>query len=568
MTTNYAPRNAAHPFVVVSSDIIKNPGLSSVETRIMSILLGLPQGWQPNAKHLSTHMSEGTAAIQRAISRLKQLGYLVCHSVRDAMGRFLRSDWEINEIPAPPTDKNIDARGNVVEFDRPLKAPKNLRREARLRAENEAKSNSTGVPKTVTATAFNPYPGNPDTGFGDRSNIDIHSIQLQDIEREAVSLNLGVENLEAQEENQKIECKLESEEETLADMGVSRSDKCSAPAEFAKSNVEVANCDETELRKFQTELEKYGRRAGRRNPPGWAFTIVKNLLKGLPCTYWEEFKAGVPIGTGDRREWESAPGVPCTAAKQCLEERFLGKPGTTPAEAALQVARALESPRQMEILWEAIKARVVFLREEARRMEKLGVQSSVIDPWMRPKPSISAGEAAAALVELHSRLSEELLSQSGQLAISGEEWVMPAPPIAADEMPSALPPEVLKSNRETSYPQSPKPLQSQEKSALTQIQTSRLPSAAVTPVENAVGECAIARSEQPDDEGGVIAAAKAKISAALSKFARPSKKRATLGANMAEVDVAVGFVPLVKPSNSGGLADYLCQVDVTEDDAW
>ncbi|NJK76352.1 MAG: hypothetical protein HC942_23100 [Microcoleus sp. SU_5_6] len=65
----------------------------------MAILLSLPQGWQPNVKHLSTQMREGTSAIQRAVTRLKEFGYLVCRIVRDAQGKFVRSEWDINEIP-------------------------------------------------------------------------------------------------------------------------------------------------------------------------------------------------------------------------------------------------------------------------------------------------------------------------------------------------------------------------------------------------------------------------------------------------------------------------------------
>lgn len=492
MTTYTAPRNAENPFTVLSTDLLRNCDLSCTEKGVMAVLLGLPQGWQPNARHLSTLLKEGTYAISKAIANLKHLGYLTCRIVRDAAGKFLRSEWDINEIPAAPP-KRADVNGNEIVFDRPNQSSKNLRREAKNRGEKP-------TPQTRTAASFDPYSENPNLGSRHRSNIDTSSIQAEDLERDA---RARVQNLEEEKPSATEEGVLENaqsptieEEEFCERPKDSRSGESSATAEPVETKTEWANTsdesgkhDKTELKLFQDLLAEYGRVSGRKSPPGWAYTIVKNLKQGIPCTYWEEFKAGIPIGTGDKREWETAPGAPCTAVKQCLEERFLSKPGTTPIEAALQVARVLENPRQMAVLWEAIKARVVFLREEARRMAKIGVQSSFVDPWMRPKPSISAGEAAAALVELHSRLPEKLLPQSGQLTIEGADWMMPIESNATDEV------------------------------------------------------------QQPDDESEVIAAAKAKISAALNKFARPSKKRATLEANMVEFDRA-GFITAVKEVES------------------
>lgn len=71
-----------------------------------------------------------------------------------------------------------------------------------------------------------------------------------------------------------------------------------------------------------------------------------------------------------------------------------------------------------------------------------------------------------------------------------------------------------------------------------------------------------------NDEGQeIVATAKAKISAVLSKFARPGKRAVTLAANMAEVKSGVIPVP-AKASSSDGLADYLRQLEVVEVEVW
>jgi len=451
----------------------------------MTILLNMPQGWQPNAKHLSNQMLEGTSAIQRAITRLKQLGYLVCRSIRDAAGRFLRSDWEINEIPAPPSDENIDARGNVIAVDRPDQAPKNLRREARQRAKSGQKTEVKRQTETLAAASFNPYPGFPDTGFENVINIDISNIQS--IEREAGFENLEVETeCQIQETESEYQCQ---ENNLFAKTASTRSDQYSAPAESAKY------WNETELREFQSQLEDLGKRLGRKSPVAWAFTIVQNLRTGTPCTYWEEFKAGVPLGTSEQREWETAPGVPCAIAIQCLEADFLSRPGTTPQEAARKAAQVVSRPKEMAAVWETIKARVVFQKEEWERQSALGVQTPVVDSWLRAKPSVSVEEAAIALHEIQSALP---------------------PALQPSDEPSSLPPLAV-------------PVLSESVDG------------GATNVASEVDEVAIA--------------AKTTIWATLSKFARPNKKRNILEANIAEVKKLVPVVTAAKEVKCDAVAD-------------
>lgn len=195
-------------------------------------------------------------------------------------------------------------------------------------------------------------------------------------------------------------------------------------AESVYASVESASeWDKNELKEFQEQLKAYGTKSGKKNPSGWAYTIASNMTSnGVPSPYWDEFKAGVAIGTGDRREWESEPGVPCEAVIQCLTERFLSEPGTTPAKAAIQVGGVLESPKKMETIWQTIKNRVVFLRDECRRLGKMGVEHVALDPWLTPKSKASSEEAISALQELHQYQSPQLQSsQPETLPIASEE---------------------------------------------------------------------------------------------------------------------------------------------------
>jgi hypothetical protein len=508
----------------------------------MSILLNMPPGWQPNVKHLSTQMREGTAAIQKAVSRLKQLGYLVCRSIRDAFGRFLRTDWDINEIPNP-VDAGTDARGNVVAFDVPQESPKNLRREAKTRAKSTQKPVPEQQPQNRTPTSLNPYPENPDTGFADRSNIDIRSIDLENIEREQAALNkifreeksraVKDKKLRSDKKQESFTQQKISEEDQFSATVASGflTDECSPLGKGETVEQSQAEPGNSQILEFKRLLEELGKQLGKKSPTAWAYKIVENLLEtGKPCTYWEEFCAGVPLGTSDQREWESAPGVPCAIAVQCLHADFLAIPGTTAAEAARRTAEILARPDRMAVIWETIKAQVISRRDEWKRQEALGVQVPNVPHWMIPRDSVSFEEAAIALHEIQSVLPPAL--QPAQESFSNSE-------IVGEAMERAI----------------------------AQDPNSEIVGEAM---ERAIAQDSISTNEVTES----AVAAKANISKILSKFARPTKKRAVLDANIAEARSGEFTTPVEKASNFGGLADFLLQLNVVDevkiedDDIW
>lgn len=331
-----------------------------------------------------------------------------------------------------------------------------------------------GAPLPICSKPTNRSDGNDriDLKTADKSYQNTFSdLPLQDLEREgAFDKNEIVFQEEKEDQTQEfrqevvdrspepvqeVVCTPVNEEDFWLNQKIEKLDRFSATVESAKSKVEVAyskvesasGYDKDELRDFQEQLKAYGVKSGKKNPSGWAFTIARNLTQhGVPSPYWDEFKAGVAIGTGDRREWESEPGVPCEAVIQCLTERFLAEPGTTPAKAAIQVGGVLESPKKMETIWQTIKNRVVFLRDECRRLGKIGVEHVALDPWLTPKHKTSSEEAISALQELHQYQAPQL--QSGQpeaLAIakaeSSEETQgsSPALVIAKAESPQTVP---------------------------------------------------------------------------------------------------------------------------------
>lgn len=372
-----------------------------------------------------------------------------------------------------------------------------------------------GAPLSISPKVSNRSDGNDhiDLTTGDKSYQDtISIIPLQDLEREP---GAGFKNWEEEKEeaSEDLTLRFENEQDFDTKAKVSRSDET-----FAAVPSGCEPIDPSDLREFQSQLEDLGKQLGRKSPVAWAYAIVKNLSSGNPCTYWEEFKAGVPLGTSEQREWEIAPGVTCTIAVQCLEQDYLARPGTTPQEAARKAAQTIARPKEMAAVWESIKSQVMFRRSEWERQSALGVETPMLDSWMVPKAAVSVEEVAIALQEIQSALPVALLPSQELLPIVEVESA-----IGGDNAEITL--------------------------------ATVLPDVAVTDYGS---------KAEPDSEG-IAAAAKAKISAILSKFARPTKRVATLAANMAEVKCSVVSAP-VKTSTSGGLADYLQQFEVTDDE--
>jgi hypothetical protein len=375
-----------------------------------------------------------------------------------------------------------------------------------------------------------PICGFPTNRFNENEEIDLaidrksyqdttSNIVLQELKRDTANTFLTQEKEKAAESQEII---TEKTQEFLVHETDYSCDNFSATVAPGYSSVERMPPAESqaipgndELREFQRQLRDLGQQLGRRIPEAWAFKIVENFLEGKPCKYWEEFKAGVPLGTCDQREWEVAPGVPCAIAVQCVEQDFLSRPGTTPTEAARKAALTFTRPDEVAAIWEAIKSRVMFLKEQRDRQSEMGVQCVVVDPYMIVKPKVSVEKAVIALHELVSALPPELQSaqdvpmlgecDSHKVGVEGGDIVL------------------------------------------------------ATDVELVDGAEAEATEK----------AAKAKIAATLnkfarSKFARPGKQRAIIEENITEVRGREFATPVQKTSSSGALVDCLQKFEIID----
>ena len=114
MTIHYDTSKNSKNSVAFPKELLIDPNLDSLELRVLVILIADMPEPNPQAKYLSTNMSEGVYAIQNAVNRLKKKGYIVRHECRNALGRIVSVKWSLNLNPEPneymrPSAKAISA---------------------------------------------------------------------------------------------------------------------------------------------------------------------------------------------------------------------------------------------------------------------------------------------------------------------------------------------------------------------------------------------------------------------------------------------------------------------------
>ena len=156
--------------------------------------------------------------------------------------------------------------------------------------------------------------------------------------------------------------------------------------------------DEEEFKRFYRALiQALPIVANARSAPGLAQVIIKQLRSGIPHTYWDDFAAGLPIGTSDKPEWEVEPGVPYPQFFEYLTEKIIkGNNTQTNEQARNEVFRILDKPRQAKAFWGQFKRSVVNISEQVERDRALGVSNPNTPVWTRERIEPSIEEAAEA----------------------------------------------------------------------------------------------------------------------------------------------------------------------------
>lgn len=152
--------------------------------------------------------------------------------------------------------------------------------------------------------------------------------------------------------------------------------------------------DRGELKRFYRELLNYTKVFGR-NPHALTQHIINKLRRGELDPCWEDFKAGVPLGSSSQQEWEVEPGVPYPMFLEYLAEKLKGShDGVEKAyEAALRI---LDEPKKAQVFWSQFKRSVINVSEQVEKERALGVSNPHTPVWSRERIEPTKEEAATA----------------------------------------------------------------------------------------------------------------------------------------------------------------------------
>jgi hypothetical protein len=178
--------------------------------------------------------------------------------------------------------------------------------------------------------------------------------------------------------------------------------------------------------------------ANARSPQGLAQTIIRQLKSGIPHSYWDDFVAGLPIGTSTKPEWEVEPGIPHPMFIEYLVEKLIkGNNSQTREQAMVTALNIASTPKQAIFFWKECKISLGNALDEAERHRKLGVKALPTPLWTkeRPEPTIQEAEIAGTKIQQINNSTQASLEAAKNPQIEGKSE--PSTDPWKDERPDA-----------------------------------------------------------------------------------------------------------------------------------
>ncbi|MFP5273788.1 helix-turn-helix domain-containing protein [Coleofasciculus sp.] len=143
-------------------------------------------------------------------------------------------------------------------------------------------------------------------------------------------------------------------------------------------------------RGFYDALRQYAADSGVSRPSAYAKVTMSNLEQTGMCSLWDDFEAGLELGTSDRptHEWlDPKSGKPYPFLVRAVEETVRNDPRfNDPVAAATQAAKIISNPKLCQPIWASVKRELLRYSKEAERMQRLGVRHTYLPPRYSDKP--------------------------------------------------------------------------------------------------------------------------------------------------------------------------------------
>jgi len=175
----------------------------------------------------------------------------------------------------------------------------------------------------------------------------------------------------------------------------------------------------SEMNEFQLALTEFAKATGKRNPGGFAQSILKEMRStGYEHPYWQEWKQGSVIGTHEKQEWEALPGQPYPYFLEYLTGE-LKRNEYTEAQALQQANWICSNPQHAKPHWEKFKLKVEREAEEKGRLAENNV--TYLPPKWARSETVSFEDAVTAVDKIQTDAPQLQAVESSET----DDWINP-----------------------------------------------------------------------------------------------------------------------------------------------
>ncbi len=183
-----------------------------------------------------------------------------------------------------------------------------------------------------------------------------------------------------------------------------------------------------------------------RNPMALVRYVLNQITQGHSHPYWEEWKAGILIGTCETQEWEASPGHPYPKFVEYLVEN-LEYEKESRSQAFFRLGKILNDRSQARLHWRNFKRILEGMRQDAEKAAANG-QQVALPVWFIDRAEISlerAGESAQTLTKLAPEQTDWVyrgLPESEKLLTAAANSLQPGIPELPPGLPESKPSEI------------------------------------------------------------------------------------------------------------------------------
>jgi DNA-binding transcriptional regulator YhcF (GntR family) len=429
-------------YTVFSNHILRTTQLSSRAKVILLELLSRPDNWRIVPKFLAQQMNLSTNTVAKYLRELEECGYILRERIRDDAGRFIGSIHKIMESSTlsnftPPSDsfspttqkttaqkttprKLVDLVNTEVNNEQPnqitILPPSPLNQDEE---ERDLWFSSDLEPDTSQEVIVVPVTLEPET-----RDIDLSTV-CQPTEILSTTPVSSEERSPAADYKKNTEVVIRSTRKERQ-----KSQREATWLEFGSENGLWTTLEE--LQGFMTALYAFAINNPRLHTPSkWVESEVEKTCVRGTGTHWIEYKAGLDVGTIDKKPWADVYGNTNLSFRSYIEQSKFGEAGNSTARAVELAAMVLSDPFKAGLMWNEYQRRLERELEEKAKCERLGITYDA-PGVLKPKNLVSA-EHTAEVQQLLRIDTAALVSQP----VIDESVVVPALAAEAEESEDA-----------------------------------------------------------------------------------------------------------------------------------